>query len=51
MPTSENSSIATDDSANYLNDLVSRFELEKHLDNEANQEVAFDLSYQLTLHI
>ena len=51
VPTSENSSIATDDSANYLNDLASRFGLELHIDNEDNQEMAFDLSHQVTLHI
>ena len=50
-PLSENSSIATNDSANYLNDLVSRFGLEYHLDNGDNQEVAFDLINQVTLHI
>ena len=51
MPTSENSCIATNNSANYLNDLVSRFGLEQHIDNEDNQEMAFDLSHQVTLHI
>ena len=51
VPTSENSSIATNNSANYLNDLVSRFGLEQHIDNEDNQEMAFDLSHQVTLHI
>ena len=48
---SENSSIASDDSANYLNGLLSRFGLEQHLDNEDNQDVSFDLSQQVTLHI
>ena len=48
---SENSSIVSDDSANYQNGLVSRFGLEQHLDNEDDQEIAFDLSQQVTLHI
>ena len=41
---SENSSIASDNSANYLNGLLSRFGLEQHLDNEDNQDLSFDLS-------
>ena len=48
---SENSSIASNDSTNYLNGLLSRFGLEQHLENEDNQEMAFDLSQQVTLHI
>ena len=48
---SENSSIVFDNSANYLNGLLSRFGLEQHLDNEDNQDVSFDLSQQVTLHI
>ena len=48
---SDTSSIDTNDSANYLNDMVSRFGLEHHLDKGDNQEYAFDLTNQVTLHI
>ena len=48
---SENFSIASNDSPNYLNDIVSRFKLEHYMDKEDNQDMAFDLSQQVTLHI
>ena len=48
---SDTSSIDTNDSANYLNDMMSRFGLEHHLDLVDNQEYDFDLIKQVTLHI
>ena len=50
-PMSDTSSIDTNDSANYLNDMMSRFGLQHHLDLVDNQEYAFDLTNQVTLHI
>ena len=38
---SENSSIVSDSSANYLNDLVSQYGLEQHVDKEDDQEMSF----------
>ena len=45
------SSIATNDSDYCLNDMVSKWGLEYHLDLEDNQEYSFDLTNQVTLHI
>ena len=44
------SSIDTNNSTNFLNNLVSKFGLEYQFDLEENQEISFNLTHQVTLH-
>ena len=50
-PISNTTSIDTNDSTNYLNNMVSWFGLKHHLNLVDNQEYAFYLTNQVTLHI
>ena len=45
------SSIDTNDSTNFLNNLVSKFGLKYHLDLEETWEISFDLTHQVNLQV